>query len=259
MTVDHCTSCCRYKYIYIRSPKAASTSIVNVLGECNNKASHGHNSSSCMVLHYYWNSTELSTDHLQKMWKDYFVFGFVRNPWRRAYSLYKYLHSNGCMADHKLRDPSCKVPWSSFCTDPWSAGEALHDKGCIKRSKSYLYFHMEDQLHCMRTAEGDWAVDFIGRVDEPNEDWAEVLKTLNANRDDDVPELPPADLERKNVRAGNVKNPYAKPGAEQCFDAVSRMYACDVQHYGFASLNKGGSDVGDLLMSSCAKAPGSLP
>jgi hypothetical protein len=90
---------CRYKYVYIRSPKAASTSIVNVLGECNNKATRGHNSSSCMVLHFYWNSTELDTDNLQKMWKDYFVFGFVRNPWRRAYSLYKYLHSNGCMSE----------------------------------------------------------------------------------------------------------------------------------------------------------------
>lgn len=79
-----------------------------------------------------------------------------------------------CCCSEALRDPSCKVPWSSFCADPWSAAEALHDKGCIKRSKSYLYFHMEDQLHCMRTAAGDWAVDFIGRVDEPNEDWAEV-------------------------------------------------------------------------------------
>jgi hypothetical protein len=66
------------------------------------------------------------------------------------------------------------VPWSRFCTDPWSAAEELHDKGCIKRSKSYLYFHMADQFHCMTTAGGDWAVDFIGRVDEPNEDWAEV-------------------------------------------------------------------------------------
>lgn len=44
----------------------------------------------------------------------------------------------------------------------------------MKRSKSYLYFHMEDQYHCMRTADGGWAVDFIGRVDDPNEDWAEV-------------------------------------------------------------------------------------
>jgi hypothetical protein len=42
------------------------------------------------------------------------------------------------------------------------------------RSKSYLYFHMTDQYHCLRTAGGEWAVDFVGRVDEPNEDWAEV-------------------------------------------------------------------------------------
>lgn len=87
----------RYKYIYIRTPKAASTSIVNALGECDNVRTRGYNSSSCMALHFYWNSTVLEQDNLQKMWKDYFVFGFVRNPWRRAYSLYKYLHSSGCM------------------------------------------------------------------------------------------------------------------------------------------------------------------
>lgn len=92
-----CCHCCSYKYIYVRSPKSASTSIVNELGECNNQKTRGHNSSTCMVLHFYWNSTELAPDNVQQMWKDYFVFGFVRNPWRRAYSLYKYLHSNGCM------------------------------------------------------------------------------------------------------------------------------------------------------------------
>lgn len=87
----------RYKYIYIRSPKAASTSIVNVLGECDNVRTRGYNSSSCMALHFYWPKSMLQLDSLQQMWKDYFVFGFVRNPWRRAYSLYKYIHSNGCM------------------------------------------------------------------------------------------------------------------------------------------------------------------
>ena len=79
-----------------------------------------------------------------------------------------------------MKDPNCRVPWSSFCVDPWSAAEALHDMGCIKRTKSYLYFHMQDQYNCMKTADGGWAVDFIGRVDEPNEDWAEVRAWLSA-------------------------------------------------------------------------------
>lgn len=83
------------------------------------------------------------------------------------------------LCSSKLRDPACHVSWPSFCADPWSAAEELHDRGCIKRSKSYLYFHMEDQYHCMKTAEGGWAVDFIGRVDEPNEDWSEVSSTAH--------------------------------------------------------------------------------
>lgn len=83
-----------------------------------------------------------------------------------------------CLRSDKVQDPNCRVPWSTFCVDPWSAAEVLHDRGCIKRSKSYLYFHMEDQYHCMKTAEGGWAVDFIGRVEEPNDDWAEVSRSL---------------------------------------------------------------------------------
>lgn len=97
--MPQCTRARSYKYIYIRSPKAASTSIVNVLGECSNTATAGHNASSCMVLHFYWNASELEPATLADTWSDYFVFGFVRNPWRRAYSLFKYLHSNGCMSE----------------------------------------------------------------------------------------------------------------------------------------------------------------
>lgn len=40
---------------------------------------------------------------------------------------------------------------------------------------------MQDQYHCMRTADGNWSVDYIGRVDEPNEDWAEVCPGLLAH------------------------------------------------------------------------------
>jgi hypothetical protein len=50
------------------------------------------------------------------------------------------LSCNPC--SQSLKNPECRVPWSRFCIDPWSAAEELHDRGCIKRSKSYLYFHM---------------------------------------------------------------------------------------------------------------------
>jgi hypothetical protein len=33
----------------------------------------------------------------EQMWKDYFVFAFVTNPWKRAFSLFQYLNSNACI------------------------------------------------------------------------------------------------------------------------------------------------------------------
>jgi len=83
-----------YRFIYIRSPKSASTSIVDVLGECGNERTAAHASPSCMK--HSWEGA-MSPAEIGRVWRDYFVFGFVRNPWKRAYSLYKYLHSDGCM------------------------------------------------------------------------------------------------------------------------------------------------------------------
>jgi hypothetical protein len=57
------------------------------------------------------------------------------------------------------------------------------------RSKSYMYFHMIDQLHCMVTDKGEWAVDFIGRVEETNADWAEVRSFGRLYMFDQVPKL----------------------------------------------------------------------
>ena len=89
MFVNH-----EYRFIYVRSPKSASTSIVDVLGECGNARTAGHAKPSCMK--HSWEGA-MTVEQIEKVWKEYFVFGFVRNPWKRAYSLYKYLHSDGCM------------------------------------------------------------------------------------------------------------------------------------------------------------------
>lgn len=60
-----------------------------------------------------------------------------------------------------------------------------------------------------------------------------MIKTLNARRSAAVPELPISDLEQQNVRQGSGKDPY-DASHMQCFDSVSRWYACDIEHYGFA-------------------------
>ncbi|WIA09571.1 hypothetical protein OEZ85_008963 [Tetradesmus obliquus] len=222
----------KYKYIYIRSPKAASTSIVDELGECNNERTRGANSSTCMGMHGTWEHWYKDPKNITDMWRDYFVFGFVRNPWKRAYSLFKYMQSDGCMAGDSLTQPHCQVAWGDFCVDPWGSSDAVHDAGCLMRSKSYMYFHMMDQFHCMVTSEGQWAVDYIGRVESANEDWKDVLAAINQRREPEMPEIPYNPLVPKNVRNGSVSDPFAGDNAH-CLDAVSSWYACDIEKYGY--------------------------
>jgi hypothetical protein len=73
----------------------------------------------------------------------------------------------------------------------------------------------------------------------------QVMRTLNAQRLPGAPELPVAPLEQRNAHSGH-SDPYnpVVAGQAQCFDAVSRWYACDVQRFGFdaagASSSSGG-------------------
>lgn len=84
------------------------------------------------------------------------------------------IQTSECNNSDSLTQSHCQVAWGDFCVDPWGSSDAVHDAGCLMRSKSYMYFHMMDQYHCMVTSEGQWAVDYIGRVESANEDWKDV-------------------------------------------------------------------------------------
>jgi hypothetical protein len=130
---------------------------------------------------------------IASIWKDYFFFGFVRNPWARAYSLYKdmtatnhFLHKHG---------PRCQLEWGRFCKEPFAEFDRLYGSGCSHKPPHYAYWHMMDQYHCMITPTGDWAVDFLGRVEKGNEDWRVVVDEMNKRRLPGVPEVQWSDLE----------------------------------------------------------------
>ncbi|KAF8055655.1 hypothetical protein HT031_006677 [Scenedesmus sp. PABB004] len=174
-----------YRVAYIRSPKSSSTSIMNWMGQCRYNKTRNHNATTCME--YSWEKFH-SVSEVRALWGDYFVFGFVRNPWARAYSLWKDLSATNHFI-HK-HGPRCALPWAAFCADPWAGWDALHEGGCGHVEPHYAYWHMMDQARCMLTDSGDWAVDFLGRVEHGDEDWATVVAEMNARRRPGVPEVP---------------------------------------------------------------------
>ncbi|WIA40578.1 hypothetical protein OEZ86_013919 [Tetradesmus obliquus] len=241
---------------------------MNWLGQCRYNKTRNWNSTTCME--YSWELFR-SIDEVKALWSDYFVFGFVRNPWDRAYSLYKdivgtnhFIHKHG---------PRCSLAWGSFCRDPFGEFDRLVDTGCGHVEHHYGYWHMMDQYHCMVTSTGEWAVDFLGRVEHGDEDWKVVVNEMNARRLPGVPEVqyssyghvhkvepgqkppepkkkqhtrPPPSLRmsaRRSLRyvpfgqaAGGAcedpDGPYCGAN-EHCIDAVSQWYACDAEKFGY--------------------------
>lgn len=70
-----------------------------------------------------------SVDELEKLWAEYFVVTFVRNPYQRAVSSYKMMMRQLALGS----TGSASYSWDKFCADPTGfADECMQDEMCKK-------------------------------------------------------------------------------------------------------------------------------
>ena len=127
-----------YKCIFIHIPKAAGQSIENFFLRSLNLS---------WVQHGYVEQT---------LFDQYFKFAFVRNPWARLVSEYKY-RKYYRMFDFKT------FLFSHFIQSSWD------DK----------YIHIKPQYHFLFDSRGKLLVDFIGRFEHLQEDFKLLCKRLD--------------------------------------------------------------------------------
>ncbi|GAB4814843.1 hypothetical protein N2152v2_001889 [Parachlorella kessleri] len=163
----------RYKVIFLRTQKVASTTTMTFFGECAKDPATATqpDSPSCLKPLDLEDALQL-----QLTWKNYFVFGWTRNPWSRAVSSYQYLL-------HAVKDrPQCdKVDWDTFCADPLVFGELCKAQPdcCPIFNHNFMFFHVNDQTTCLTTDSGEWAADFIGRSERFDEDFPVIVAAIN--------------------------------------------------------------------------------
>jgi hypothetical protein len=197
-----------YKFIYIRTPKVGGTTIMEYFPDCDSLTKQQHTQEGAynnsknndttsprppLPLHCVTKlakKTDLTIEELEHMWKTYFVFGFTRNVWRRAVSQYQFLVHFLLLQD----TPALKCPeikWMDFCMDPPAVGDVCrkHPQCCPVRRNGdeslFYYFHLNDQTSCLLTEGGEWAVDYLGRVENEDEDMATVLRYINSGLEEE--------------------------------------------------------------------------
>ncbi|PSC75274.1 cytochrome P450 [Micractinium conductrix] len=195
--VDH-----RYRILYIRNTKTAGTSISSTLGMKENPKACKEDPTRCyakckgkqVCMEYLWDAAQI-----QRVINEYTVFTFVRNPWARAISSWLHIHKHG------LRD-QCQDPFPVFAQAPSAYGaKCLVTQGmcCMKRF-GWTLEHIEPQSRCLFTAGGRPVVDFIGSVENLDEDMQTLLDIINSRRPMGTEALTAPALPRLMVAAEKV-------------------------------------------------------
>lgn len=90
-------------------------------------------------------------------------------------------------------EPGCpRVSWDDYCVDPFVLGDVCQAEAtrvCCTQTAEHQYVHASPQTNCFTTQQGRSALDWLGRVEHFEEDFAALIKLLN-RRKNGAPKLP---------------------------------------------------------------------
>ena len=180
------------KTIFIHIPKTAGVSLAKAI--YGDVTLEGHRS-------FYFNSIALNI-----MNDDYFSFSFVRNPFDRLYSAYKFLKAGGMNHLDKLAFQTHLSVFEDF--------EDLILNG-LNKKLIYQITHFIPQHEYLCDKSGSILVDFIGRFENLDKDILLLSKKLNKN----------IELNHHNY---NDKSDYKEVYTDEMIYKVNQIYRKDI-------------------------------
>jgi len=146
--------------------------------------------------------------------KKYFKFTFVRNPYSRLLSAYRFLKKGGFCEKDRLWAEQNLAQYNSFrdFVHGWLTEETVME---------YNHFIPQFVFVCDRSLEPE--VDFIGRFETIDEDFEKICKKLNISRS------------LKNHNQGPEKEAHWSTFySKEEFEKVSRIYRKDFELFGYS-------------------------
>ena len=177
----------KFKCIFVEVPKTGSTSIRTIIG-------HPHRPH----LNIWQIANQVGPEKFNSYWK----FGFVRNPWDRAVSLYE--RKEGLQLRHKMSFEQF-VDWMKFASST-----------CIHPVPH------RHQLDWFVNPHGDVIVDFIGKYENLQTDWAKIAGKLGIQ----------VALPKVKVNPDRMRD-YTKYYSENSKRIISERFAVDIEYFGY--------------------------
>lgn len=185
-----------HKAIFIHIPKTAGISLKRTLGVPEDV---GH----ADYLAFHAASPEKC--------RSYFKFAFVRNPWDRLLSAYSFLQAGG-------------IPkWDLFWRVQLMSGVTSFEEFVLERLENAVVnnaLHFRPQYSFISDASGNVKMDFVGRFETIEADFAQVAERLGID----------PSLERLNE---SEHASYQAAYTPAMSEVVARLYARDIELFGY--------------------------
>ena len=186
----------KYQCIFIHITKTAGTSIAKSLFN---------------YLPYHYTAIDYRVIYGKKAFNHYYKFAFVRNPWDRLYSAYRYLKAGGWNDNDQqwaAKNISKFDNFNNFVIN-WLTSENI---------KHHIHFKPQHEFICDR--KGNILLDYLAYFETINKDFDKIINKLNLN----------VQLEKHNINLGsNYLNIYQPESIER----VRQVYSHDIELFGY--------------------------
>jgi len=192
------------KFVFIHIPKTAGQSLYINLGGWSRVQPQGFDKGLKKYRHHFTMTEYLEHGYLDiGKFELYFKFGFVRNPWDRILSEYKYAQQiYSKFRIHNLR---------GFIKKNWGNS----------RRHSTIKKHIRPQCEFVYDADGKCMVDFIGRFENLQQDFDIICDKIG---------IPHQELPHKNK---SKHKHYTEYYDDETIEIVRKFYKNDIEVLGY--------------------------
>lgn len=226
----------KYKFIYIRTPKSASSAILIAMRK---DVCGGRECTSEELSKVDPKGEPLSNE----IWADYFVFTIIRNPWSRMISAFNFLTKRHLM----LRPGQSQLAPTKPCAGSFElfSQDSNHLRSICPKERCCAYVqghgfvpafvdeHINDQSHCVFLSNGDATVDFVARAERLNEDWPVILQHINRRAGSSLQSAGVAVQNRSGPNACEEMSGVLDNFSEAEMHGIASQYAMDMMRYGY--------------------------
>jgi hypothetical protein len=182
--------------IFIHIPKAAGVSVAETL--------YGTRAGRHTTIGQYQIAFPASDFY------SYFKFTFVRNPWDRTYSAYRYLMSGAMGGKHDLDWVAANLEGAS------SFEKFVVDFLPLPNVRQGIHFRSQES-HLRSAITGKICVDFIGRFERIQEDFGVISRRLGM------------EIELPHLNKSNLSGVYRDAYSERMRKIVGEIYELDAR------------------------------